>query len=126
MKFRIAVVILMLLAVLVSGCDFLKETQGVPRKAELVVQKQELISDQEGNKAVLVTIKNVSQITIELAQVKVSFYDSHDNFIDSSTDSVMNLKPDDTWNFSLQCFGSCEDIKRFDLEVTTGTSSGGL
>lgn len=126
MNLKITVFILILLIVMVSGCSFLQTTEGATRKAELAVLNQELTKDQEGNTVVIVTVKNISQITIELAQVKVSFYDSQKNFIDSSTDSVLNLKPDDSWDFSIRCWGSCQDVKSYEIEVMAGTSSGGL
>jgi len=125
-KYKIAIFIIISMILLISGCEFLQTTEGATRKAELAVLKQELTTDQEGNIVVSVTVKNVSQITIELAQVKVSFYNSQKAFIDSSTDSVLNLKPDDIWDFSIRCWGSCEDVESYDIEVTAGTSSGGF
>ncbi|MBN1692711.1 MAG: DUF3124 domain-containing protein [Dehalococcoidales bacterium] len=124
MRYKIIFFILIILLLSVSGCTFIQSTEGPPRKAELAILKQELTRDTEGNVTVLVSVKNVSQVTVELAEVKVSFYDSQDNFIDSLTDSVVNLKPDDTWDFYIGCSGSCQDIKRYDVEVTALSSSG--
>jgi hypothetical protein len=123
-KYKTAVFVLILLLLSVSGCSFLQLTEGPPRKAEIAVLEQELIKDQDGNVTLLVSVKNVSQVTIELAEVKVNFYDSQDNFIDSSTESVLNLRPDDIRDFSIPCRGSCQDVKRYDIEVTAGPSSG--
>lgn len=124
MKHKIAVFILVLLLLTVCGCSFLQSTEGPPREAELSILEQELTKDQDGNVTLYVSVKNISQVTVELAEVKVSFYDSQDNFIDSSTDSVLNLRPDDIWDFYLSCEGDCQDVKRYDIEVTAGTSSG--
>jgi hypothetical protein len=124
LKYTITALILILLLLPVSGCTFLQSTEGPPRKAELAIIKQELTQDEEGNVIYLVAVKNISQVTVELAEVEVSFYDSQDNFIGSTTDSVLNLRPDDTWDFYIQCQGACHDIQRCDVEVTVGTSSG--
>ncbi|MBN1162114.1 MAG: hypothetical protein JXA17_09225 [Dehalococcoidales bacterium] len=124
MKYKITAFAMILLLLPVCGCSFLQTTEGVPRKAELAILKQELTTDQDGNVVLFVSVKNISQVTVELAEVKISFYDSHDNIIDSSTDSVLNLEPDDIWDFYFHCQGSCQDVKRYDIEVTAGTSTG--
>jgi hypothetical protein len=124
LRYKIAVFILIFLLLPISGCTFLQSTEGPPRKAELAIINQELTRDEEGNVVYLVSVKNISQVTIELAEVKVNFYDSQDNFVGSTTDGVLNLRPDDTWDFYIQCQGACVDIKRCDVEVTVGTSSG--
>jgi hypothetical protein len=124
LKYKITVFLLILLLLSVSGCSFLQSTEGPPRKAELAIIQQELTQDEEGNVIYLVSVKNISQVTVELAEIEVSFYDSQDNFIGSTTDSVLNLRPDDTWDFYIQCQGDCRDIQRCDVQVTVGTSSG--
>jgi hypothetical protein len=74
-----------------------------------------------------VTIKNVSDVTAELASVKVNFYDAQKELIDSNKDSIMNLKPNTTWDFILPCSTDrCSEIKSYDVEVMSGSSSGGL
>jgi len=73
-----------------------------------------------------ITIKNTGQVNAELAEVKVSFYDAQKNLIDSARDSVMNLKPDETWDFIIPCAGDdCGKIASYDIETTAGSSSGG-
>ena len=86
MKYKITAFLLILLLLTVSGCSFLQDTEGPPRKAELAIIKQELTRDEEGNVIYLVSVKNISQVTVELAEVEVSFYDSQDNFVGSTTD----------------------------------------
>ena len=126
MKYKIAIVILIILVLLTSGWSCI-QTSGFAPKAELTVLKKELIKDQAGNVTVLVTVKNISNVNAELAEVKVRFYDSQKNLIDGATDSVLNLKPDETWDFTFPCAGErCDEIRSYDVEVTVGSSSGGL
>ena len=113
-----------LITLLTSFCSCI-QTSGIAPKAELAILNHELIEDQAGNAVVLVTIKNISSFNAELAEVRVIFYDAQKNLIDSSRDSVLNLKPDETWEFALSCSGErCSEIKSYDVEVTSGTSSG--
>jgi hypothetical protein len=95
-------------------------------RADLVVVKKELKTDAAGKVTMAVTVKNTSAVTAELAEVKVSFYDAEKNLIDSERDSVLNLKAGETWDFILPCTGeNCGKISSYDIETTTGTSSGG-
>jgi hypothetical protein len=72
-------------------------------------------------------VKNVGPAVIELAQVTVSFYDAQEALIDSSSDSVMTLRPGETWDFQIACRGSrCRQVKKYEIETMAGTSSGGL
>jgi hypothetical protein len=113
-----------LLAALLSGCV---QTVGIGPRAELAVLKQELVKDSAGTPTVLVTVKNVSGVTAELAEVKVRFYDAKKNLIDGMTDSVLNLKPNGTWDFTFTCSGErCSEVKSYETEVTAGTSAGGF
>ncbi len=125
MKYRLAIILLLLLISLISMNSCIQVTGGVASKAEISILKKELTKDQAGNAVALVTIKNVGSVTAELAEVRVKFYDAQKNLIDSSRDSILNLKPDATWEFSLTCSGErCNQIKSYDIEVTSGTSAG--
>ena len=94
---------------------------------QLTVLKHEMIKDASGTAVVKVTVKNTSRAVAELAEVKVDFYDAEKNLIDSSSDSVMNLKPDETWDFEIACRGErCGEISSYEIETTAGASSGGL
>ena len=127
MKYITTILLVGLMLIAIAGCDFIQTMEGPVRQAELEVLNQELITDQLGNKAVIVSVKNISQVTIELARVEVSFYDENKNLIDSASDSVLNLEPDDIWEFTITCHSErCNEIKSYDLEVSAGSSSGGL
>lgn len=94
---------------------------------ELSVLKHEMIKDAAGTAVVKVTVKNTSRAVAELAEVKVNFYDAEKNIIDSSSDSVMNLRPDETWDFEIACRGErCGEVSSYDIKTTAGASSGGL
>ena len=124
MKLKIVIAALLLLMLLVSGLSCI-QTVGVVPKAELAILKKELTEDQAGNAVVLVTIKNVGSVNAELAEVRVTFYDAQKDIIDSSRDSILNLKPDKTWEFTFTCSGErCSQIKSYDVEVVSGTSIG--
>ena len=124
MNLKIALVGMILITLLTSFCSCINTT-GVAQKAELAILKKELTKDQAGNTVVLVTIKNVGSVNAELAEVRVTFYDAQKNIIDSSRDSILNLKAGETWEFTLSCSGErCSQIKSYDVEVTSGTSAG--
>lgn len=126
MNHKIATFMLVLLVLLASGSSCV-QTVGVMQKPELAVVKKELTKDAAGNAVVLVTVKNVSGVTAELAEVKVKFYDAQKNLIDGAVDSVLNLKPNETWDFTFPCSGErCSQVKSFETEVTSGSSSGGF
>ena len=125
MNYKIAIGIFVLPILLVCSASCIQTTGGIAPKAELAILKKELTEDQAGNAVVLVTIKNVGSVNAELAEVRVTFYDAQKNIIDSSRDSILNLKPDETWDFTLSCSGErCSQIKSYDIEVTSGTSAG--
>jgi hypothetical protein len=127
MKCKIAIAILIVLMLLTSGLSCIQTTGSAPR-VELAVLKQELVTDNvTGNVAVLVTVKNISNVKADLAEVKVRFYDSKKNLLDSERDSIINLKANETWDFTLTCQSDrCGEIKSYELETTVGSSSGGL
>jgi hypothetical protein len=84
-----------------------------------------MVKDASGNTSLHVTVKNTSRNVAELAEVTVSFYNAQKNLIDSSRDSVMNLGPDETWDFDIPCQGErCNDVKSYEIKTTAGTSSG--
>ncbi len=124
MNIKSALVGIVLITLLISCCSCINTT-GIAPKAELAILNHELIEDQASNAVVLVTIKNIGSFNAELAEVRVIFYDAQKDIIDSSRDSVLNLKPDETWDFTLSCSGArCDEIKSYDVEVTSGTSAG--
>jgi len=123
-KTVVCVSMALLLLTAVSSCI---RTGDSSARATLTVINKVLKTDEAGKVTLAVTIKNTGRVNAELAEVKVSFYDAQKNLIDSATDSVMNLKPNETWDFIIPCAGdSCGAIKSYDIETTAGSSSGGL
>jgi len=110
---------------LVVGCT---STGSSPSpKGELAVINHNMIRGESGAVEVQVTVKNVSRVMAELAEVTVNFYDANKNLIDVSSDSVMNLRPGETWDFEITCQGEhCRQVKSYEIETMAGTSSGGL
>ena len=126
MKYKIAIAVGILSLILIPGLSCI-QTGGTLAKAELAVIKKELKTDAAGKVSVVVTVKNTGRVKAELAEVRVSFFDAQKNLIDSSRDSVLNLRPDETWEFTILCAGDrCGEIKSYEIETTAGTSSGGL
>jgi subtilase family serine protease len=98
-----------------------------PQQGELAVINHEMAREESGTVKVQVTVKNVGPVMAELAEVTVNFYDAGKNIIDSSSDSVMNLRPGETWEFEIVCQGErCRQVKSYEIETMAGTSSGGL
>jgi len=122
---RWCVIIGILFAVLlIAGCTGMGST---PPAAKLAVISHEMTGGESGSVTVQVTVKNVGSVIAELAQVTVSFYDTDKDFIDSSSDSVMNLRPGEIWDFEITCQGTrCSQVKSYEIETMAGTSSGGL
>jgi hypothetical protein len=92
---------------------------------KLAVINHEMTWGESGSVAIQVTVKNVGPVMAELAEVTISFYDASKNLIDSSSDSVMNLGPGETWEFEIACQGeNCSQVKSYEIKTTAGTSSG--
>ena len=109
--------------ILASGCI----GSGPPLQGKLTVVNHEIIRGESGGVAVQVTVKNTGMATAELAQVTVSFYDAEKGLVDSSSDSVMNLGPGETWDFEISCQGTrCSQVSSCEIETMAGTSSGWL
>jgi hypothetical protein len=122
-KAAISMVVLLLLIAAVMSCV---QTNDSSTRATLAVTNKQLKTDAAGKVTLAVTIKNTGRVNAELAEVKVSFYDAQKNLIDSARDSVMNLKPGETWDFIIPCTGdNCSRIASYDIETTAGSSSGG-
>ena len=100
---------------------------GPPPAVKLAVINHDMTKGESGGVEVRVRVKNTGPVVAELAEVTVSFYDADKNLIESSTDSVMNLRPGETWAFKIACQGTrCIQVKRYEIETMAGTSSGGL
>lgn len=127
MKLKIAgaVLVLALLLTFATSCI---QVSGVVPQAELAITQHQLLRDATGNATgVFVTIKNISSFTAELAEVQVKFYDVQKNLIDAATDSVLNLKPNETWAFTIPCSGGrCREIASYQVDITYGSSVGGF
>ena len=124
MKRWCGIISILFAMLLVAGCTGMGST---PLAGELAVINHDMTRGESGSVEVQVTIKNVGSVMVELAQVTVSFYDADKNLIDSSSDSVMNLRPGEIWDFEITCQGArCSQVKGYEIETLAGTSSGGL
>jgi len=80
---------------------------------------------ESGAAEVSVTVENAGYSSIELAEVTVKFY-AGKNFVGTSSDAVMNLKPGETWDFKIVYSGaSCDRVTSYDVTATATTSSRG-
>ncbi len=121
---RMAIACILFAMLPVVGCTGIGST---PPAAKLAVISHEMTGGEAGGVTVQVTVKNVGSAVAELAEVTVSFYDTDRSFIDSSGDSVMNLRPGEIWDFEIVCQGArCSQVKSYEIETMAGTSSGGL
>ncbi len=113
---------------LVIGCASVGSGPAPP--GELTVLNHTMTRGESGNVAVQVTVKNTGPVMAELAEVTVSFYDADKNLIDSSSDSVINLRPGETWDFEFVLTETdcqdCGDVTRYDIQTFAGVSSGGI
>lgn len=126
MKSRIAAILLILMLVLPFSFSCI-QVSGVAPRVEVVILSHKMTTDATGQRVVLVTVKNISYNTAELAEVQVKFYDGQKNLVDYATDSVLNLKPDETWDFTIPCSGSnCGMVVSYEVSVTYGSSVGGF
>ena len=117
-----SILVVMLLA---TSCFAIGRTP--PPAGELKVLSHSMTRGDSGSVEVRITVENTGSSVIELAQVKVGFYDAKGNLIDSSSDGVMNLRPGETWDFEITCPGAgCDKVERYAIETLAGTSSGGL
>ena len=108
---------------LMAGCIGTGSTRQV---GELAVVNHEMVKGESGSVEVKVTVKNIGPVMVELAEVTVSFYDDQKGFIDSSSDSVMNLGRGESWDFKIACEGArCSQVKSYEIETIASGSSGG-
>jgi len=116
---------LLTVMLLATSCFAISPTS--PPAGELEILSHSMTRRDSGTVEVQVTVKNVGSSTIELAQVKVNFYDLQGNLIFSSSDAVMNLRAGENWSFEIACPGaSCDQVKNYEIEAMAATSSGGL
>ena len=101
-----------------------------PSAGELAVLDYGLTRADAGSIEIWVAVKNVGTSVTELARVEVSLYDEEDALIDVFSDSIMNLRPGETWDFEFVLTETdcqdCGDVTRYDIQTFAGTSSGGI
>ena len=111
---------------LISGCA----AANPPPVGELAVLDHGLTRGDAGSIRVWVTVKNVGTSVAELARVEVSLYNEEDALIDVLNDSIMNLRPGETWDFEFVLTETdcqdCGDVTRYDIQTFAGVSSGGI
>ena len=114
---------LFLLVTLLSYClSCMSSNSASP--AVLSIVKQELKKD-ETCAVAYITVKNTGRTVAELAEVIIEFRDAEKNLVASSSDSVMNLGPNETWDFVIKCSGDrCVEVTSCDIKTMSGMSSG--
>ncbi len=118
------ILIMVLISVLLPAASSCMGSGPAPQ-ATLTILNKEMGRDDTGAVVTRITVKNTSRFVAELAEVTAEFYDSRKNFISSASDSVMNLGPDETWEFEIYCEGDgCSQAASCDIKITTGASSG--
>ncbi len=125
MKRCTLITIILIVLLLSVGC--INAGSSPPPRGELAVISHEMTRGESGSVEVKVTVKNAGPVIAELARVTVTFYDAQKEPIDSSSDSVMNLRPNETWDFKITCQGTrCSQVKSYEIQTLAGTSSGSL
>ena len=110
-----------LMVVLAVGCA------GQQAAGKLAVVSHNMTRDEPGSVKVNIKVKNVGSNVVELARVTVYFYDAQKDLVDSSSDSVMNLRAGETWDFEIAGKETpAGQVKSYEIETMAGTSSGGL
>lgn len=136
MKYKIAIVLLILILLLASSSacvivvtntapgyygtpTYYGTTQyTVPPKTTLSIIKNQLSHDAAGNAIGLVSIKNIGDVTQDIASVTGKFHDANNNVIYSSTDTILSLAPGATWDYTFTCSGAnCNKVTTFTVDV---------
>jgi len=133
MKYKIAVVLLVLTLALTftSGCvvvvttapgyggpTYGTQTFTVAPLTTLSIVRNELSQDASGNKIGLVSVKNIGNATQDIASVTGKFLNSSGAIVYSSTDTILNLAPGETWDYTFTCSGAnCNTVTTFTVDV---------
>ncbi|MHB8104323.1 MAG: FxLYD domain-containing protein [Dehalococcoidales bacterium] len=137
MKIKLAIVVLALALLLTfsSACIVIttpapnyygtSNLTGVPTyyttvapKTTLSITKNQLSKDAAGNVIGLVSIKNIGSNTQDIASVTGKFFDSSNNLIYSSTDTILNLAPGATWDYTFTCnSANANKVTTFTVDV---------
>jgi hypothetical protein len=90
----------------------------IPPKTTLSIIKNQLGHDEAGNAIGLVSIKNTGNVTQDIASVVGKFLDANNALVSSSTDTILNLAPGATWDYTFTCSGAnCNQVKTFKVDV---------
>jgi len=117
------ILVAMLLA---TGCVIVNPASPMPQPGKLVIVSHDMAETDSGVEVEAV-VKNAGSNMIDFAEVTVRFYDAGGTLIETKKDAVMNLRPGESWTFTITCSGAgCDRVKRYDVEAVAGTSSGGL
>jgi hypothetical protein len=141
MNYKIAGVILFLtmLFTFASGCIVAVTTvapgygvtptyynNGVGSSASVEITSNQITKDAAGNAVGLVTIKNVSNVTAGLVAIDAKFYSSQNVLVYSAQDSIMNLQPGGTWDFTFSTSVSYNVARTLQVQATATSSAGGF
>jgi hypothetical protein len=134
MKYKVGAMLLVLALALIftSGCIVVTTagpgygvpTYGtqiitVPPKTTLSITRNQLSQDASGNKIGLVSITNIGAATQDIASVTGKFLNSSGVIVSSSTDTILNLVPGETWDYTFTCSGAnCNTVTTFTVDVT--------
>lgn len=134
MNYKMAGIILflVLLLVLTPGCIVAITTvapgygvtptyynNGAGLGAQVEVSTPQIIKDAAGNAVGLVTIKNITNVVAGLVAVEARFYDSKMNLVYTAQDSVMNLQPGATQDFTFSTPVSYSVARTLQVQANT-------
>ena len=71
----------------------------------------EMVDDGYGNTDIIGYLRNNSTSTWDYVEVMVTWYDKYGNVIDTTYDNVLNLKPNQSWKFTINTYGDCRKFK---------------
>jgi len=146
LKTKVVIIAVILVAVMLSGCKYIEGLQSstTPKittptstatqtptttitattgkttvTGGLVIVHEEMTTDESGKIVVKLDLLNSSDVKINLIKVTIKFLDSKGNLVDTSIDSMANLLPRQTTDLIIPCFGTCKDVKSYELSIVT-------
>jgi hypothetical protein len=112
-------VLFVLVGITAASCN---PGNGNTGQSQIKVVSEKLTDGTSGQAVLLVTIENTGTVTAELAEVSVKFYGAGRKLLDSKSESIMNLKSGETWDFSISCNSTRNKIANWETTTTAGGS----
>lgn len=116
---KIISVSLFLLILVITGTSCIQDS-GTTGRPEVSVVSENLTANASGQSVLLVNVKNTGPVRAELVEVAVKFYGAGRKLLDSNRDSIMNLNPGETWEFSISCNSTRNKIANWEVTTTVG------